>query len=274
MPRWKNMAQSKGISYYMITDDMEEVPEVFCNPTELREVFINMINNAMDAMPDGGSISFSTKSDKNTIFVSVSDTGKGMSEEVKGKIFEPFFTTRRPHGTGLGMSVSYSVIKNHFGRIEVESEEGKGTTFNISFPIRKEAIKREVSTEPVRERKTKKLHILVVDDEEAICVNLDALLSREGHAVKTVNSGAEALELAGKEDFDLVLCDLAMPEITGYDVIKALNGLDKKPKIGLVTGWDEKLTFEEGEFEPDFIVIKPFKLLELVRQINDLFNPE
>ena len=274
MPRWKNMAQSKGISYYMITDDMEEVPEVFCNPTELREVFINMINNAMDAMPDGGSISFSTKSDKNTIFLSVSDTGKGMSEEVKGKIFEPFFTTRRPHGTGLGMSVSYSVIKNHFGRIEVESEEGKGTTFNISFPIRKEAIKREVSTEPVRERKTKKLHILVVDDEEAICVNLDALLSREGHAVKTVNSGAEALELAGKEDFDLVLCDLAMPEITGYDVIKALNGLDKKPKIGLVTGWDEKLTFEEGEFEPDFIVIKPFKLLELVRQINDLFNPE
>jgi len=228
-----------------------------------------MINNAMDAMPDGGS----TRSDENTVFVSVADTGNGMSEEVKKKIFDPFLTTRRPQGTGLGMSVSYSVIKRHGGTIEVESEEGKGTTFKISIAIRKEAVQKTVSTEPSLEI-MKNLHILVVDDEEVICENLDGFLSREGHTVKAVNSGAEAIALAGKDDFDLVLCDLAMPEVTGHDVIKALNGLDKRPKIGLITGWDEKLTFEGGELKADFIVKKPFKLLELARQINNVFNTE
>ena len=156
-PRWKNMAQSKGISYCMDTEGMEKVPEIFCNPTELREVFMNLINNAMDAMSDGGGISFSSRSDESTVFVSVSDTGKGMSEEVKQKIFDPFFTTRRPQGTGLGMSVSYSVIKRHDGTIEVESEEGRGTTFNINIPIRKEAVQKVVTTEPVRKSKTKAL---------------------------------------------------------------------------------------------------------------------
>jgi len=272
MPRWKNMAQSKGISYCMDTEGMEEVPEIFCNPTELREVFMNLINNAMDAMSDGGGISFSSRSDESTVFVSVSDTGKGMSEEVKQKIFDPFFTTRRPQGTGLGMSVSYSVIKRHDGTIEVESEEGRGTTFNINIPIRKEAVQKVVTTEPVRKSKTKALHILVADDEKDICVNLNEFLSREGHTVKTVNGGAEAIELARKENFDLVLCDLAMPEVTGHDVLKALNELDKRPKVGLITGWDEKLTFDKGELKADFVAKKPFKLLELARQIDDVFS--
>ncbi len=272
-PMWKNIALSKGITYHIDTEGIKEVPELFCNPTELKEVLVNMINNAMDAMPDGGSITFSVRSDENTVFVSVSDTGKGMSEEVKKQMFDPFFTTRRPEGTGLGMSVSYGVIKRHNGKIEVESEEGKGTTFNMSIPICKEAVQGTVISEPAREIK-KKLHILVVDDEKAICENLDGLFSREGHSVKSVNNGAEAIELAGKEAFDLVLCDLAMPEVTGHDVIRALNKLEKRPKIGIITGWNEKLTLEEGESGPDFIVKKPFKLLELAKQINDVFGAD
>ena len=116
------------------------------------------------------------------------------------------------------------------------------------------------------------LHILVADDEKDICVNLNEFLSREGHTVKTVNGGAEAIELARKENFDLVLCDLAMPEVTGHDVLKALNELDKRPKVGLITGWDEKLTFDEGELKADFVAKKPFKLLELARQIDDVFS--
>ena len=274
MPRWKNMAQAKGINYHIETEGIKDIPEVFCNPTELREVFVNIINNAMDAMPDGGSISLSTRSDENTVFVSISDTGIGMSEEVNKKIFDPFFTTRRPQGTGLGMSISYGIITRHNGKINVTSEEGKGTTFNLSIPICKEAVKRIVSPEPAQEIKTKKHHILVVDDKESICEILDAFLSGEGHTVKTIHNGAEAIELTRKENFDLVLSDLAMPEVTGYDVIKAMNELDKTPKIGLITGWDEELTFEEAKLKPDFIIKKPFELLELARQINDVFNTE
>jgi len=127
-PRWKNMAQAKNINYQMDTEGMKRTSSILCNPTELREVFINIINNALDAMPDGGRISFSTWSNDCTAFVNISDTGKGMSGEVKKKVFDPFFTTRRPEGSGLGMSTSYGIIARHGGKIEIESEVGKVST--------------------------------------------------------------------------------------------------------------------------------------------------
>ena len=272
MPRWKNMAQSEGINYYIDTDGMKDVPEVLCSSTELTEVFINIMNNALDAMPDGGRISFSTESDEKTVFISISDTGMGIPEDVKEKIFDPFFTTRRPQGTGLGLSCVYSIIKSHGGKIEVESEVGKGTTFNLNIPIRKDAVQRIASPKPDRRVATRKLRILVVDDNVDVCEIMDSVLARGGHTVKTVDSGAEAIELAGEEDFDLVLCDLVMPNIHGYDVIKAINKLGKMTKIGIMTGWDEKLKpIDDQDFQVDFILKKPFKHSELAGHINKLF---
>ncbi len=270
-PRWKNMAQSKGINYQVDTAGIDEVLEVFCNPTELIEVFINIINNALDAMPDGGRIAISTKSDKNTAYISISDTGAGISEDVKKKIFDPFFTTRLPEGTGLGMSIVYSIIKRHGGKIEVESEIGKSTTFNLSIPIHKEMAKSIVSpSKPSGDKITKKLRILVVDDEIDLCKFLDDLLTTDGHIVKTVNNGTEAIELARKEQFDLVLSDLAMPGKTGYDVITALNELETRPKIGIITGWSEKIdSLRKEPFKVDFVIIKPLHLSEIARHIND-----
>ncbi len=142
MPRWKNMAQSEGINYRLDTEGVIQVPKIYCNPIELREVLVNLINNAMDAMPGGGHITLSTKIDKDYILLSVSDTGVGMPEDVKQRIFDPFYTTRRPHGTGLGLSVSYSIIKKHGGEITVESEAGKGTTFMLSIPVSKGAVQK------------------------------------------------------------------------------------------------------------------------------------
>lgn len=119
----------------------------------------------------------------------------------------------------------------------------------------------------------KGLRVLVVDDAVDMCDILDKFFSRAGHIVKTVTNGAEAIELTKREDFDLVLCDLVMPDVTGYDVIKALNGLDKVPKIGISTGWGETLTSaEENTLKVDFIIKKPFKLLELASKINALFD--
>ncbi|MCP4252215.1 MAG: PAS domain S-box protein [Candidatus Scalindua sp.] len=278
MPRWKNMAQSKNIKYDISTAGVTDTPEVLCNPTELREVFVNLIHNSLDAMPDGGTIAMSTRCIRyegelkgDFIEITFADTGKGMSEEVKRKIFDPFFTTRRPHGTGLGMSVTYGIMKRHGGKIEVESEVGKGATFTLQIPIRKGAVQEVVPSESVQEIETKRLYILVVDDEQEICDILSTFLTKKGHTVKVVSNGAEAIELSRREEFDLVLCDLAMPDVTGYDVIKALNKLDKRPKVVISTGWDEKLKpLDKEPLKADLIIKKPFNLKELERKIGDL----
>jgi len=275
MPRWKHMAQSKGIDYQIEIEGIREIPEVLCNPTELKGVFTNIINNALDAMPDGGRLSFSTWSSDDTLFVSISDTGKGMPDEVKKKVFDPFFTTRRPLGTGLGLSVSYSAIVRHGGKIEVDSEEGKGTTFNVSIPVRKVAFQKTESSEADQRVTRRKLHILVIDDNDDVCEIVGGVLTRGGHTVKIVDNGVEAIELVGKEDFDLILCDLLMPNIHGYDVIKVINKLGKVPKIGIMTGWAEDLKpADDVEFKVDFILKKPFKHAELAKHINNLFGAE
>jgi two-component system, cell cycle sensor histidine kinase and response regulator CckA len=271
MPRWKNMAQATGINYNMNMEGMKNVSPIMCNPLEIEDVFINIINNGLDAMPDGGSLSFRTWSKNDTVFASITDTGRGMSEDVKKYVFDPFFTTKRPEGTGLGMSTSYSKVARQGGKIEVDSEEGKGSTFTLQFPTTIEIASPITTPKPKQETKGKKLSILVVDDEEEICNMLDDFLSRSGYKVKTVDNGAGAIELAKRENFDLVLCDMAMPDIFGYEVIKFLNKLKKRPKIGIVTGWGGKLKpMDDEEFKVDLIIKKPFDLSELRKHINDM----
>ena len=272
MPRWKSMAQAKGINYHIDKENIKDVPAVLCNPTEVREVFINIINNALDAMPEGGSISFSTWKGDDTAFAEITDTGEGMSEDVKKRVFDPYFTTKEAEGTGLGMSMAYGIITSHGGEIEVESKVGKGSTFKLQFPITTKKVCAIVTPEPEQETKNKSLRIMVVDDEVAICYILDKVLSRYGHRVKTIDNGADAIELTKTESFDLVLCDLAMPEVSGYDVIEVLNRLEKSPKIGIITGWGEKLKPLEERLKVDFIVKKPFKFSALKRQIKETFE--
>ncbi|MBC8552220.1 MAG: response regulator, partial [Candidatus Brocadiales bacterium] len=273
MPRWRNMAQTNGINYHIDIEGIKEISKVCCNSSEIREVFINIIHNSIDAMPDGGTISFSTCNKDGAVFVSISDTGKGMTEDVKKKVFDPFFTTRRPEGTGLGMSIVYSILSRHNGKIEVESAIGKGSTFTLQLPIATSAdITREIS-ETKEESKSNGLHILVVDDEESICDILEKFISSKGHMVRTADNGAEAIILAENCSYDLVLCDIVMPDIFGYDVIKALNALERRPKIGIITGWGEQLKpMEDDAYKVDFMLKKPFDFSEMTRLINNEFN--
>ncbi len=275
MPRWKNMAQAHGINYHIDMEGVREKSEVSCNSAEIREVFIHIIHNALEAMPEGGRISFSTRNKDGVVFVRVTDTGKGMAEDVIKKIFDPFFTTRRPRGSGLGMSLVYSIISRHNGNIEVNSEIGRGSTFTIQLPIATKADNtREIPvTEQVSE--SKGLHILVVDDDVPICDILEKFLSSEGHMVRIVDNGAEAIVLARINSYDLVLCDMVMPEVFGHDVIKALNELETIPKIGVITGWGEPLKPKGDEtFKVDFILKKPFDFSEMSKLINNVFNSD
>jgi PAS domain S-box-containing protein len=272
-PKWNNEAQARGINYKMDTESMKKTPFIMCKHTEIREIFINIINNSLDAMPEGGSISFSTWSGDDMVFVTATDTGVGMSENVKKNVFDPFFSTKGVEGTGLGMSMVYGIVTRHGGKIYVDSEIGKGTTFTLQFPVTNK--RRSPIETPGTEQKASinGLRILVVDDEEAMRNILEQLLSRSGHNVKTVDNGADAINMVEGEGFDLVLCDLAMPNVFGYDVVKVLNGLKKRPKIGIITGWSE-YDVSNKDIKVDFYLKKPFKHSELAKHINELFTED
>ena len=160
-----------------------------------------------------------------------------MSKDVQQKIFDPFFSTKQFEGTGLGLSASYGIVTKHGGRIDVESQVGKGSTFTICLPMTTEGVRKVVATEPVPKIMAENLRILIVDDEKNICDVLSDFFIKEGHNVKSVYNGANAIKLLNTDVFDLVLSDLIMPEVTGYDVIKAVHEIETRPKIGIITGW-------------------------------------
>ncbi|MFQ5957409.1 MAG: ATP-binding protein, partial [Candidatus Brocadiales bacterium] len=276
-PRWKDMAQARGMTYGVDLGGLEEVPLVWGSPAELREVLINMINNALDAMPGGGRLSFRTtwREGEDTVFVNISDTGVGMSEDVQRRLFDPFFTTKGPEGSGLGMSVAYGIITRHGGRIDVESRPGKGSTITLRLPVAKEMARSRESYKPGQGVKSKDRRILVVDDEKEICRFLDKFLSGEGYGVRSVDNGAEAIRLLKGGGFDLVLCDLAMPGVSGWDIIRELEALDKRPKVGLITGWGTMFeNLKKDELGVDFVVKKPIEFSELSRLIESVLGTE
>ncbi len=242
------------------------------NSTELREVLLNIINNALDAMPGGGRIAFRAWMRDDNVFLSITDTGEGMSHEVRRNIFDPFFTTKMPGGTGLGMSVSYGIIKTHGGNMEVESDEGKGTTITIGLPACEKTGCSDRDYKQNEGIETGALHILIVDDEPRICDFLCEFLTLKGQKVTSVSSGTEAIKRLKSESFDLVLCDLVMPEVGGRAVIKAMDALGKRPKVGLITGWCEKLEFPKDKgLRVDFIVKKPVDFPILAQHISRCF---
>ena len=273
MPRWQNIANANGIHYKIDTDGFSKELCIMCNQSELREVLVNIINNALDAMPGGGSLSFHTWAEEKTLFVTISDTGMGMGKTVQRNVFDPFFTTKIGVGTGLGMSTAYGIVVRHGGEIEVESEEGKGSRFTIRLPLSNEIAKPEATFEQEQELKAEGLRMLIVDDEQEICDLLSEYFLEDGHNVKIVNTGDMAIKLLETESFDLVLSDLVMPEVTGYDIIETIGTLEKKPKVGIITGWEDAYKTEKGEtLKADFIVRKPINFSELTRCINNVLS--
>ena len=269
-PKWKDVAQASGATYEIDTEGLTSVRDVLGNPAELREIVINLINNAIDAMSGGGRITFRTWEKGHSIFMSMADNGCGMSKEVQSKIFDPFYTTKGVEGSGLGMSVSYGIVGKHGGSIDVISQVGKGTVFTIELPIATETIFPETPVEPVIDIEAAKYHILVVDDVKEISDLLYVFLTRQGYNVDSVQSGDEAIKKLEKECYDLVICDLGMPQVSGWDVIKVADSLENKPKIGLITGWADMLdSLNKEDMGVDFIVSKPIKYKQLSTIIKE-----
>ncbi|MBI4199466.1 MAG: PAS domain S-box protein [Chloroflexi bacterium] len=261
-PKWAAQAQSKGVSI-RIEVELQPIPPIRGNEGELREALTNLIFNAVDAMPQGGTMTAATRLEGDQAVLAVEDTGVGMTEEVRRRCFEPFFITTGEQGTGLGLAVVYGIVQRHGGTIEVESEVGKGTTFRIRLPVQtppEEGSGRETAEGPLRH-----LHVLVVDDEPLVREVVASYLGGDGHTVETAGSGREALAvLHAGHTFDLVLTDGAMPQMSGAELAARIKGMMPATPIFMLSGFGDAIQATgEKPANVDQVVPKPVTLAQL-----------
>ncbi len=267
-PRWEEHAAQRGLRL-TLTQDLSPVPPVLGRPAALSEVVTNLILNAVDAMPRGGSLRIATRAEgSNGVLLEVTDTGVGMPEEVCRRIFEPFFTTKGEAGTGLGLSVSYSIIKRHGGDIRVETRVGRGTSFMVRLPV---STAGEPEPPPVvSEERQRQGRILLVDNEPQVLAVLCEMLVEAGHAVTPAVGGADAVAAFSPGKFDLVLSNIGMPGVNGWEVAERVRAVDPKVPVAFVTGWG--LTEEDRErcrsLGIQHCIFKPVKPPELHRIVQ------
>jgi signal transduction histidine kinase/CheY-like chemotaxis protein len=258
--RWRDDAQARGINY-LVDVSLQPIPMVRGSASELREVFVNIILNALDAMPDGGRLSIGTSGSGASVQIRFSDTGKGMPRGVRDHIFEPFFTTKGADGMGLGLAVSYSIVERHGGRIEVYSDVGLGSAFVITLPV---ATSRARDAQGGAAPFVKAARILVIDDDDRVRQAMAGMLDAAGHCTVQASSGAEALGKMKREPFDIVFTDLSMPGIDGWALAAEIRGQWPQVRIVLMTGY--ALSSEIIDAHPrlvDYVIIKPVRFEEL-----------
>ena len=283
-PRWKNCAEASNIH---ISLDLQIGSNALLmgDDSELREVLVNMVFNAIDAMPEGGTLTLSTRTVGEQVIIKVVDTGIGMYPEVRSRIFDPFFTTKGKAGLGLGLAVSFGIIRRHGGNIEVESQYGKGTEFRVTLPVAEIAETRLIKRELVIEEAPLAIpathcveglaptRLLVVDDEDFVRDLIGDILDGENCEVKLAQDGTEALALFREHQFDGVFTDVGMPGMSGWELAREIRQLNKQIPIAIITGWGEVVgSNEQREAGVDWVVAKPFtaeRIAELVCEINN-----
>jgi signal transduction histidine kinase/CheY-like chemotaxis protein len=269
--RWSDMPQQRGIFIKVETDLEPDLPQIMGVESEIREALVNLVFNAVDAMPEGGTLTLRTKSSEQPtrlVRVEVSDTGIGMDEETRRHCLEPFFTTKGERGTGLGLAMVYGIVRRHNADIEIDGAPGKGTTMRINFPAPvTQGVAAPAHTQafivPTR------LRLLVVDDDPLLIKSLRDALETDGHQVVTAGGGQDGVKtfrhaFEQKEPFTVVITDLGMSYMDGRKVAAAIKGISPTTPIILLTGWGQRLV-AEGDIPPhvDHVLNKPPKLREL-----------
>jgi len=253
-PKWKDQALASGRTI-AIELHLQKIPPIAGNASELREALTNLVFNAVDAMPNGGTITLRTQRNGDRVIFETNDTGTGMNEETRTRCLEPFFSTKAEQGTGLGLSMVFGIIQRHDGKLEIESEEGFGTTFRISFASQVELFQDNAgqALEPSR-----RLRILVVDDEAVARDVVTKYLRADGHEVLNAINGADAVARFGREDFDLLVTDQGMPGMTGVQLAVAVKQIKVGQPVILLTGFsDPTLARHELPTGVDLVLTKP-----------------
>ncbi len=270
--RWKTDAEARNVTI-KLEMEMTPVSPVLGTPSELREVFTNLILNAVDAMPGGGRLAVRCMQDGDDVVAEVADSGVGMTSEIRRHLFDPFFSTKGHSGTGLGLSVVYGIVTRHGGTIDVDTAPGRGTTFRLVFPSADVPLVASDETPPDPPVEVEPGRILVIDDEPSIAELLQEALSGDGHWVETALSGTDGARMACMSAYDLVFTDLGMPDLSGWEVASRI--LEHKPElpIVLVTGWGANLDEEEVRTRGIAAVVhKPFEIDELLRTAVQLLH--
>ena len=245
--RWKDQAQATGRTIHIVTDLLPILP-IWGEESALREMLTNLIFNAVDALPAGGTITLGTMLDGRAVRLSVSDTGTGMTEETRRRCLEPFYTTKGTTGTGLGLAMVQGIVQRHNGTVDVESQFGHGTTFIIRLPLQKGT--QPPSVPPLEvPALTRSRHVLVVDDEPLLRAIAETYLTEDGHKVETAPTGAVALAQLKTSKFDLVITDKAMPEMNGEQLAAAIHQIVPGLPVIMMTGFGDLMKVT-GEMPP------------------------
>ncbi len=272
---WKSFPQKHGLNISLETSFHSECL-IRGQENEILEVILNLIKNAAEALPRGGEIGIRTFSEANKWVLEVQDNGEGIAENDLRRVFEPFFTTKGYTGTGMGLASSYGIIVRHGGEISVESEKGKGTKFIVKLPVASESwdgVETPVTAPP------RSLRVIVIDDQALIVDAMGKLFQQHGHTIFTAQSGPAGIEMFGRESPDVVICDLSMPFMTGWQVAEAIKNMckergTKKPLFLMLTGWGEEEFDEQRMVESgvDGFVQKPVNFRKLIATISELIH--
>ncbi len=269
-PRFEREAQSRGLTYDLKLS-LGRVYPVVGDASALREVLLNLINNALDAMPKGGQLSIQTTLKEDEVLIFVSDTGMGISEQVREKIFEPFFSTKGEKGNGLGLSIAAEIIAKHNGKIYVDSIPNKGSIFMIELPaVKEDGLLSSESRTVVTDFMYK---VLLVDDEGVVRETLAEMLEDEGCEVTMATSAEDAILKFQKYQCDVVLTDLSMPGLNGYELARRVKSLDANIPVFLITGWNQlDRKFMESNKVIDGVIEKPFQMDQIRKQITKVMS--
>jgi len=284
--RWKDMPQKAGITIKVATELAEDLLPALGIESEIREAVINLIFNAIDAMPSGGTMTLRTgliqtepaflhETASGQAFIEVTDTGSGMDENTRRRCLEPFFTTKGERGTGLGLAMVYGIVQRNDGAIEIESSPGNGTTVRLRFALARSGV--EKLRTAVNADVAAQLRVLVIDDDPLVAEVLRDILDRDGHQVTVAEGGEEGIAIfrtaqASGNGFGIVLTDLGMPNIDGRRVATAIKADSASTPVILLTGWGRRL-LADGDIPPgvDQVLSKPADLNDLRNAINRCF---
>ena len=282
--RWADVPQQRGVVVNLVLEAGERLPDIMGAENEIRDALTNLIFNAVDAMPEGGTLTLRTKAmgeaggetaeGVERVCLEVSDTGIGMSEETRRRCLEPFFTTKGERGTGLGLAMVYGMVQRHSAELGIDSVPGKGTTFRLIFPAYLPTFTSTVRVPA--QLPAQRLRILLIDDDPMLIKSLQDTLEADGHLITTANggqAGIDAFQAAarGEKAFDLVVTDLGMPYVDGRKVAAAIKSASAGTPVIMLTGWGQRLVAENDiPAHVNRVLNKPPRLHELRSALAEL----
>jgi CheY-like chemotaxis protein/nitrogen-specific signal transduction histidine kinase len=270
-PQWRDAAQAQGRPIVVVCD-VEDAITIEGWPDSLGEALTNLVFNAIDALPNGGTIHLAARRSGSPAVVEVADSGIGMGADVQAHLFEPYFTTKGERGTGLGLSLVYGIVERHGGEIAVDSAPGRGTIFRLLLPLAQAepapAAEPPAQRAPAPAARASPRRILAVDDDAGLLRLVVEMLRVDGHQVTAAASGAEALERLAAEPFDLMITDLGMPGLSGWELADTVRNRYPDLPVVLATGWGAAIDQEEAEAHGVRAVLaKPYRLTDLQRVV-------